>query len=72
MIVTMVYEAGGHKCNGCGNVVEDFKGHSEASEMVACEECYEEVMENKPWSVDVVHKVKKLNQPEEGSGSDGD
>lgn len=57
--MTTTYQAEGRECINCGAEVEDFTGHWEASEMTACEECYEEVKENAPWSVEVIHEVPR-------------
>lgn len=60
--MTTTYQATDKECEVCGEPVEDYVGHWEASEMAVCEECYEKAREQVPSSIDVVHRVPKKGQ----------
>jgi len=61
--MTTPYEATDRNCTECGEPVEDYTGHLEASEVTLCEDCYDKHYEDK-WKirVDMAHKVPKVTQ----------
>lgn len=57
--MTTTYEATGKTCINCGDEVEDYTGHWEASEVTACNDCYPTVAEKYDRPGRVVHNVPK-------------
>lgn len=57
--MTTTYEATDKNCINCGEPVEDYTGHWEASEVTACEECHDEVSEEFQYTAQVIHCVPR-------------
>lgn len=55
--MTTPYEATDRSCSECGEDVEDYTGHWEASEVTLCEDCHDQHIEKWKYRADVVHKV---------------
>lgn len=57
--MTIPYEATDRNCEECGESVEDYTGHWNASEATLCENCYDEHIEQWQYRADVVHKIPR-------------
>lgn len=57
--MTIPYDAEDRNCTECGEPVEDYTGHWEASEVTLCEECHDDHYEEWQYRADVVHAVPK-------------
>lgn len=60
--MTQTYKATEKTCIECGDEVEDYTGHWEASEVTACEDCYDVVRERFEYRADVIHNVPKKTE----------
>lgn len=59
--MTTTYEATDNSCIECGEPVEDYTGHWEASEVTLCKQCYDEHAEKWQYRADVVHSVPRAS-----------
>ena len=60
--MTTPYEATDRSCINCGETVEDYTGHLQASEITSCEECYDEVVDEYGHRLGtVIHNVPRKN-----------
>ena len=59
--MTIPYEAADRDCIECGEIVEDYTGHSGASEVTLCEGCEEYKEEKWQYRADVVHIIPRKN-----------
>lgn len=58
--MTIPYEATDKNCIECGHPVEDYTGHSSASEVTLCTDCPDE-LETEKWQyrADIVHRIPR-------------
>lgn len=55
--MTTTYQAEDRSCIECGEDVQDYTGHWEASEVTLCEGCYDEYAKKWEYRAEVIHKV---------------